>query len=68
MDRFFGLNMQKSGLVDTMGDIIVNDIGALFASLLGYFYLKGGEISFINRIVQRFKKENPRITKNLPKN
>src|SRR3989338_1777000 len=40
MDQLFGLNMQKSGLMDTMFDIIVNDVGAFLSSLLGYFYLK----------------------------
>lgn len=39
MDIFFGLNMQKSGLADTMGDFIVNTAGALIASIAGYYYL-----------------------------
>lgn len=67
MDQLFGLNMQKSGLVDTMWDLIVNNMGALLASLTGYFYLKSGEAPLISRIVHRFKRENPRIIKNLPK-
>ncbi|MEK6909235.1 MAG: hypothetical protein AABX23_04245 [Nanoarchaeota archaeon] len=67
MDQFFGLNMQKSGLVDTMGDLIVNNIGALFSSLVGYFYIKFGQIAFLDRIIKRFKKENPRIAKEFPK-
>lgn len=67
MDQIFGLNMQKSGLVDTMWDLIVNNAGALFASLVGYFYLKGGEPPFINKIIKRFRKENPKIAKDLPK-
>lgn len=40
MDSFFGLNMQKSGLLDTMWDLILNTFGALIASTSGYFYLK----------------------------
>jgi hypothetical protein len=40
MDQIFGLNMQKSGLMDTMWDIIVNNVGALIASGIGYGYLK----------------------------
>jgi hypothetical protein len=40
MDNIFGLNMQKSGLRDTMWDLIVDAIGALIASLSGYFYVK----------------------------
>ncbi len=61
MDQLFGFNMQKSGLVDTMWDIIVNNIGALLAALVGYLYLKRGETPIISRIVKRFKKENPRL-------
>ncbi len=67
MDQFFGLNMQKSGLVDTMGDLIVNNFGALVASLTGYIYLKSGQAPIISRIIHRFKRENPHIAKDLLK-
>ncbi len=67
MDQLFGLNMQKSGLIDTMWDLIVNDAGALLSALTGYLYLKSGEAPLISRIVHRFKRENPHITKDLPK-
>jgi hypothetical protein len=40
MDSSFGFNMQKSGLVDTMGDLIVDSLGALLAASIGYFYLR----------------------------
>ncbi len=40
MDSFFGLNMQKSGLVDTMWDLIMDALGAFLVSLAGYFYIK----------------------------
>ena len=40
MDANFALNMQKSGLRDTMWDLIVNVIGGGLAALLGYRYLK----------------------------
>lgn len=40
MDSLFGFNMQKSGLVDTMWDMIVNAIGAFVASLFGYVYVR----------------------------
>jgi flagellar biosynthesis protein FliR len=36
MDSLFGLNMQKSGLIDTMWDLIVDALGALAVSILGY--------------------------------
>jgi hypothetical protein len=41
MDQLFGLNMQKSGLDDTMSDIMVNALGATLAALAGAAYLKG---------------------------
>jgi len=40
MDQFFGFNMQKSGLMDTMSDLIMDTLGALIASIFGFFYLK----------------------------
>ena len=34
------MNMQKSGLVDTMTDLIVDVFGAALAAVFGYRYLK----------------------------
>jgi hypothetical protein len=59
IDQTMGFNMQKSGLVDTMWDIISNTFGAAFASLAGYAYLKGNEQSYIGRFINLFFKENP---------
>ncbi len=42
MDTAFGFNMQKSGLPDTMGDFIVNTLGAALAALAGVIYLTRG--------------------------
>jgi hypothetical protein len=39
MDTLFGFNMMKSGLPDTMGDFIVNTLGAALASVAGVIYL-----------------------------
>lgn len=39
MDGFFSLNMQKSGLVDTMTDLVIDAAGAVIGAGLGYFYL-----------------------------
>lgn len=39
MDSLFGFNMMKSGLPDTMGDLIVNAVGAALAALAGVVYL-----------------------------
>ena len=41
MDTFFGFNMMKSGLPDTMGDLIVDAVGAALAALAGAIYLLG---------------------------
>jgi hypothetical protein len=54
MDQLFGLNMQKSGLVDTMWDLIVDTVGAAVIAILGYGYLKTEEIdSFLERWIHR---------------
>lgn len=52
MDQLFGLSMQKSGLVDTMADLIVDSIGALLAALASYAYLTKGRKSFLTAILE----------------
>lgn len=59
VDNLFGLNMQKSGLQDTMWDLIVDAFGALVFSVTGYLYLKRGWGSPIFRSVERFLETNP---------
>ncbi len=61
MDQWFGLNMQKSGLLDTMGDLIVDVIGAAFASWLGYVYLRAKDPSFWTWPIDRFVALNKRL-------
>lgn len=62
MDQIFGLNMQKSGLVDTMVDLIVDAVGALVISILGYIYLRRGQRdSFLERWILAFIDANPRL-------
>ena len=61
MDSWFGLNMQKSGLDDTMGDLIVDVLGAGFASLLGYLYLFAKERSLWTWPVDRFVALNRKL-------
>lgn len=63
IDNFFGLNMQKSGLQDTMWDLIVDAFGALVFSVTGYLYLKRGWSSPIFRSVERFLEANPSFFK-----
>ncbi len=50
MDQIFGLNMQKSGLRDTMWDLIVDCIGALIGASAGFFWLKGRNTTFTGLI------------------
>lgn len=67
MDSLAGMNMQKpmfddpSGLTDTMWDLIVDTLGALFVAVLGYLYMKRGVQSIARRWIQRFIEGNPRL-------
>lgn len=61
MDQIFLMNMQKSGLIDTMWDLIVDSVGGLIAAISGYLYLKRGEVFIFDKIMNRFKKDNPNL-------
>ncbi len=62
MDSVLGTNMQKSGLRDTMGDLIVDTLGALAASVTGLLQMKRWEEnSFIGRQIRAFLELNPRF-------
>jgi hypothetical protein len=65
MDSFFGTNMQKSGLIDTMWDLIVDCTGALITSTIGYFYIKGGKTNIFGSMIQRFCEKNPRLSRKM---
>ena len=52
MDWNFGLNMQKSGLVDTMTDLMINAAGAAIAAVIGYFYVHGNDGLYGRRIIR----------------
>lgn len=52
MDWFFDLNMQKSGLVDTMTDLMINTSGAVLAALIGYFYVKNEDSLLMHRFIR----------------
>lgn len=63
--RALGMTMQKpmfgdqSGLTDTMWDLIVNALGALIVSVIGYLYMKRGVKSVVARWIERFIDGNP---------
>ena len=54
MDYFFGFTMQKSGLVDTMTDLMVDVGGALAVSVAGFFYMRKKKEGLFSRIIKRF--------------
>lgn len=59
MDQAFGMNMQKSGLIDTMWDLIVDCGGAAIGASAGYLYLKGSD-SVLSGWIKRFVRKNRR--------
>lgn len=61
MDQLFGLNMQKSGLDDTMGDLMINTAGALVAALTGYIYVKHSYAGVLGRSLTQFIRHNRRL-------
>lgn len=62
MDRLIGLNMQKfrvpgqDGLVDTMIDLIVDSIGALLVSLIGYLKIKENKKATLSKFFSSWTK------------
>ena len=65
MDQSFGFNMQKSGLMDTMGDLITNAVGALLGAATGFFYLKGQGKGGLAVLIDQFVTRNPRLFRRL---
>jgi len=63
MDHLAGTSMQKSGLRDTMADLIVDAIGSGLTSSIGYFYLQGRKAPVFSRLLKNFKAENPEYFK-----
>lgn len=62
MDQTLGINMQKSGLVDTMWDLIVNAVGALFMAGLGWIHMNTeGKNSYLEKLIDEFIHNNPRF-------
>jgi hypothetical protein len=79
MDTFFGLDMQKSknlcaelsgvcdtrlGLIDTMIDLVLDSLGALYAVTIGYFYLKNeNSPKLFRNLVKEFESRNIHLFK-----
>lgn len=66
IDFILNTNLQRSGLQDTMWDLIVDSIGALVMAIIGARFLKNSGKGFIARWIRRFLKMNPHLkeTKN----
>lgn len=58
MDQTFGTNMQKSGLMDTMGDLIMDCLGAAVGAGAGYAYLEGRDKHGLPGLIREFVEKN----------
>ena len=58
MDTTFGFNMQKSGLVDTMTDLMIDFFGACVVGIGVYRYLEKDEDGLVKILVNRFIRYN----------
>jgi len=58
MDQTLGTNTQKSGLVDTMWDLIVDCLGAAVGAMAGFLYLKGEKGWALTGMVREFVGRN----------
>lgn len=67
IDQNFALNMQKSGLSDTMWDLIVNAAGSFIAALAGFLYLKGRDLGGLGGLIGEFIGANRRLFRRHPK-
>lgn len=64
VDQIFGANMQKSGIVDTMWDLIADAVGGFIVAFIGYLYLKGKEFRIVTKYKDQFVEDNPHIFNN----
>ena len=53
-DWYLGTNMQKSGIVDTMSDQIIDALGAFVAATMGFFYVRNGDSHFVRRLLSNY--------------
>lgn len=57
LDRTIGTNLQVNSLEDTMVDMILNTVGGLAASVVGYLYLKKIPVPYIEDTVHQFTED-----------
>ncbi len=58
MDQVFGMNMQKSGLIDTMKDLIIDTFGAAIGAFAGFLFLKERQIGGLSNLMDDFVSAN----------
>ena len=56
IDNILGWNMQKSGLVDTMSDLIVDTLGAILSAGITFAYFKTKKTFIFENIVKKIKR------------
>ena len=61
MDQLLGLNMQKTGLDDTMSDLMVDFVGAVIGAGTGFLYLKGRETGALSGLIREFVRMNRKL-------
>ena len=56
--------MQRSGLTDTMTDLMINAAGAMLAAAIGYYYVNNGDSllgrRLIRKLVERVRQRSAR--------
>jgi hypothetical protein len=63
MDFLLGTNMMRSGLIDTMTDLMMNITGAFIASLIGFFYIKNERFFIVDRVIKKVALKNRKFSK-----
>ncbi|MDP3861628.1 MAG: hypothetical protein Q8Q63_08595 [Phaeovulum sp.] len=61
VDSAFGLSMQETGLADTMGDLVVDVIGASAGAAAGWLYLHGRSLGGSAALMQAFIDRNRQL-------
>jgi hypothetical protein len=54
LDSILGFNHMQKSLEDTMGDLIVDGLGAAIVSIFGYLHWKFGRANFIGQTIEHF--------------
>lgn len=65
MDQVFGMNMQKSGLDDTMTDLMIDTLGAALGGFSGFLFLKGRQSGGVGSAMSEFIALNRRLYRKL---